>query len=94
MWPFIAINHSHNPISKGNEMKNSEFAAWRARHFRSRRACAVVFGLDPRAVAALEEGHTRNGTPCPIPPHVMWACAAYTLNVGEYDGGAVTISRI
>jgi len=72
-------------------MPNTQFAAWRARHFKSRRACAVALGFDARAVQALEDGKTRNGTRLPIPTHVALSCAAWTLGLRDYSGGAVTI---
>lgn len=72
-------------------MTPNQFAEWRARYFKSRRACALALGLDPRAVQALEAGRPRNGTPCPVPAHVALACAAWTIGLREYDGGAVAI---
>jgi len=63
---------------------NQQFAAWRARHFRSRRACAQALGIDPRTIRAFEAGRA-------IPAHVILACAAWTLGLRGYDGGAVTI---
>ncbi len=72
-------------------MTNDQFLAWRRRHFRSRAACARAFGLNRDTVTALEAGRTRRGSPYPVPVHVALACAAYTLGLRCYDGGAVTI---
>lgn len=89
----IETNHAFESDTRPGEekMTNREFASWRARHFNSRRACALALGLDPRAVGALEAGATRNGTAAPIPAHVALACAAWTIGLRDYDGGAVTI---
>lgn len=72
-------------------MTNAEFAAWRAKHFRSINACSTALGIDREAVAALEAGKTRKGNPYPVPPHIALACAAWTIGLREYRGGAVAI---
>jgi DNA-binding XRE family transcriptional regulator len=72
-------------------MTNSQFAEWRPRFFRSRSACAARLGIDRETVAQLETGTTRKGNPFPVPPHIALACAAWTMGLREYDGGAVKI---
>lgn len=72
-------------------MTNDEFSDWRARHFRSVLACANAMGLDREAVSSLERGHTRIGNPYKVPAYVALACAAWTIGLRDYDGGAVMI---
>lgn len=70
-------------------MTNDQFAVWRARHFRSVLACAKALGLDRDTVVALESGRTRRGNAYPVPHHIELACAAWTMSLRSYDGGAV-----
>lgn len=72
-------------------MTNKQFARWREAHFRSRLACAEALGIDRDTVDALETGATRKGNPYPVPLHIALACAAWTMGLKKYDGGAVTI---
>lgn len=72
-------------------MTNRQFRTWREKHFRSRRACGMALGLDRDAVEALETGKTRNGASYPVRPLIALSCAAWTLGLRDYDGGAVTI---
>lgn len=77
-------------------MTNDEFTAWRARHFRSRRACARAFGVGIEVVECLERGRQRDrpgkeGRPYPVPPTIELTCAAWTMGIRAYDGGPVTI---
>ena len=72
-------------------MTNEEFASWCDRHFRSRLACSKAMGLDRDTVDSLVRGATRKGTPYPVSTTVALACAAWTLGLRDYDGGAVTL---
>jgi len=73
-------------------MTPEQFQAWRARHFpKSRRACAKALGLAETTILACETGRTRNGNPYDIPLTVELACAAWTMGLRDYDGGAVAI---
>lgn len=74
-------------------MTNEQFKAWRERHFRSRMAAGKALGIDRGAIGFLEDGVTDNGTPYPVRPHIALACAAWTIGLRDYDGGAVKIGE-
>lgn len=71
-------------------MTNEQFQAWRKLNFRSKSACAKALGINRETVDSLERGATRNGTPYPVSTHLALACAAWTMGIREYHGGAVT----
>ena len=72
-------------------MTNDQFRVWRERHFRSRLEAERRLGIGRETLASLERGATRNGTPFPVPEYIALACAAWTMGLRDYDGGAVTI---
>lgn len=70
-------------------MTNEQFSAWRERHFDSDFACARALGIDRDTVAALRTGKTRNDAAYPVRPFIALACAAWTIGLRGYEGGAV-----
>lgn len=74
-------------------MTPTAFKAWRKSLGLSQKGAAEALGVSKSSVELYEAGVRRGDDPRPveIPRTVALACAAVTLRIAAYDGGAIVI---